>query len=295
MRNAIRSRLGQHGLTHGLALALLLTVSAVILIAPAMAIVRLAQVPGKTIDVDVELVLAVDISLSMDPDEQRLQREGYIEALKDPEIHKAIRAGQHRRIAVTYVEWAGPDNQIHLVPWRLIDGPASAKAFVEELQSKEYSRFRRTSISAALEFSARMFGTSPYRGIRRVIDVSGDGANNSGPALGPIRERVLADGIVVNGLPIILRPTMGYSSWDLPNLDKYYASCVIGGPGSFMIPITKPEEFATATRQKLLQEISSLPAVPRVISTQMLPPAGNNQAGEGDYDCTILERGIRRW
>lgn len=252
---------------------------------------RLAQNGAGPIAVDVELVLAVDISLSMDPEEQKLQREGYIAALRDPEILKAIRAGQHGRIAVTYVEWAGPDIQIHLVPWRVIDGARTAEAFIAELEGKPYSRYRRTSISAALDFSARLFEESGFQGLRRVIDVSGDGANNSGPPLMPIRDRIVASGIVINGLPIILRPTMGYSNWDLPNLDRYYASCVIGGPGSFMIPITKHEEFASATRQKLLLEISNIVPPAKIMPTQLAPPG----SAEGDYDCQMLERGIRRW
>ncbi len=265
---------------------------------PASAVkLRLAQSGGGgPLAVDVELVLAVDISLSMDPDEQRLQREGYIAALRDPEIIKAIRGGQHGRIAVTYVEWAGPDIQIQLMPWRVIDGRASAEAFVAELAGKDYSRYRRTSISAALDFSARLFDETAFRAGRRVIDVSGDGANNSGAPLLPIRDRIIESGVVINGLPIILRPTMGYSSWDLPNLDLYYANCVIGGPGSFMIPITKPEEFSTATRQKLLLEISGITPEPRIMRTQLgPPPVGAPQAGEGGYDCALLERGIRRW
>lgn len=275
-------------------LASLMLLVGVIAAIPALARMRMTQVPAKPVAVDVELVLAVDVSLSMDPEEQRLQREGYMEALVDPEIMKAIKAGQHGRIAVTYVEWAGPDIQIHLLPWRVIDGLPAAQAFVEELRERPYSRYRRTSISAALEYSARLFDDNPYQGGRRVIDVSGDGANNSGAPLGPVRERVLAAGIVINGLPIVLRPTMGYSSWDLPNLDKYYASCVIGGPGSFMIPITKHDEFLTATRQKLLMEISGLGARPRVLPAQMvLPPPPPSDPAE--LDCTFLERGIRRW
>jgi len=264
---------------------------------PAYALMRLAQSPtiASPVDVDIALVLAVDISLSMDPDEQRLQREGYIAALRDEEVLKAIRAGQNGRIAITYVEWAGPDIQLHLIPWRVISDAQSAEAFVAELAGKDYSRYRRTSISAALEFSARLFEGSPYRGVRRVIDVSGDGANNSGPPLLPIRDRVVESGVVINGLPILVRPTLDYSSWDLPNLDRYYASCVIGGPGSFMIPITKREEFTSATRQKLLLEISEFAAKPRVVPVQTPPAQGDAGDGEGRYDCALLERGIRRW
>lgn len=295
------SRRVPHSRNAGL-LAMVIAVSllAVWIIAPASAWkLRLAQGAGS-IAVDVELVLAVDISLSMDPEEQRLQREGYVAALRDPEILKAIRAGQHGRIAVTYMEWAGPDIQIHLVPWRIIDSRESAEAFVAELSSKDYSRYRRTSISAALDYAVRLFDDNAFRAGRRVIDVSGDGANNSGPALLPIRDRIIESGVVINGLPIILRPTMGYSSWDLPNLDQYYANCVIGGAGSFMIPITKPEEFATATRQKLLQEISGLTPEPKVMHAQLGPPpfempTGALGPGQGGYDCALLERGIRRW
>lgn len=242
------------------------------------------------IDVDIELVLAVDISLSMDPDEQRLQRDGYIAALRDPNVLRAIRTGPHGKIAVTYVEWAGPDIQLHLIPWRMIDGPASAEAFIKELADKPYSRYRRTSISGALAYSAQLFGTDAYRGVRRVIDISGDGVNNSGPPMVPVREQILADGIIINGLPIVVRPTMGWNGYDMPGLELYYASCVIGGPGSFSIPITTPEEFKSATRQKLLLEISGITQMPRMIPVQMVP-----ETGAGKYDCALVDRGLRRW
>jgi hypothetical protein len=288
-----------HGIALIACLAVMLIVAAVL---PASALrQRLAQSgAGAPVAVDVELVLAVDISLSMDPDEQRLQREGYITALRDPEILKAIRSGRHGRIAVTYFEWAGPDIQQLLVPWRVIADRASVEAFIGELSAKNYSRYRRTSISAALEYAERLFDDGAFRSERRVIDVSGDGANNSGPPLEPVRERIVQSGIVINGLPIILRPSLTYSSWDIPNLDRYYANCVIGGPGSFMIPITKPEEFATATRQKLLLEISGITPEPRVIPTQFGPPPAYGpppRPGGADpaFDCALMERGIRRW
>jgi hypothetical protein len=243
------------------------------------------------IAVDLELVLAVDVSLSMDPEEQRLQREGYVAALRDPGITKAIQAGPNGRIAITYVEWAGPSVTMQIVPWRLIDGPVTAQAFTSELSSKEYGRYRRTSISGALEFSSRLFGAAGFRGLRRVIDVSGDGANNSGPALAPVRQQVLASGVVINGLPIVLRPTTTWTPWDIPGLEQYYANCVIGGPGSFMIPITRPEEFLPATRQKLLLEISGLPAAPRIVPAQHAEVPKR----EAPYDCTLVELSIRRW
>lgn len=246
-------------------------------------------------DVDIELVLAVDISMSMDPEEQRLQRDGYIAALRDPVLLKAIQSGPHGRIAVTYIEWAGPASQIHLIPWRLIDGPAAANEFIAELGSKPYSRLRMTSISSALEYSFQQFGAGGFRGQRRVIDVSGDGANNSGSPLTPIRDRIVESGVVINGLPILLRPTTTWSSWDVPDLDRYYANCVIGGPGSFMVPITTRDEFASATRQKLLLEISGLTITPRVIPAQMQLPYNEAPAANGRYDCQVVERNMRRW
>lgn len=215
--------------------------------------------------VDLELVLAVDVSFSMDLDEQKLQRDGYIQAFRDPGIIKAIQAGATGKIAVTYMEWAGPTFQKVILPWILIDGPQAANEFAARLAGQQISRGPRTSISSALIFAGELFGRSEYRGLRRVIDVSGDGPNNMGPPIAPTRDRLLSEGIVINGLPIILRPGGGgWGSFDIPDLDVYYAECVIGGPGSFMIPIKEPHEFATATRQKLLLEISDLMSQPRV-------------------------------
>lgn len=238
------------------------------------------------VEVDVKLVLAVDISMSMDPDEQRLQREGYVEAFRDPNVINAIRGGQRRRIAVTYVEWAGPQIQTVLVPWRLIDSETSAKSFAAYLLSQPYSRRSRTSISSALLFAQSLLATTDFRSPRRVIDVSGDGVNNSGPLMSAARTQVLADGIVINGLPILIKPTLAWSAWDAPHLDLYYGNCVIGGPGSFMIPIEKSEAFATATRQKLLLEIASVTSLPRFIRVQQERPS--------TYDCGEVERRIER-
>ena len=134
--------------------------------------------PAATTNVDVELVIAVDVSYSMDPDEQALQREGYITGLTSPEFLNALHQGMHGKIAVTYFEWAGATDQKIVVPWRLIDGPATAKAFVDEVAAAPYRRAYRTSISGALHFAMPLFEGSGFRGLRRVIDVSGDGVNN---------------------------------------------------------------------------------------------------------------------
>lgn len=205
--------------------------------------------------VDVALVLAVDISYSMDAAEQRLQRDGYIQALNSPEVLAAIAAGPNHRIAVTYVEWAGPNDQTVLVPWHLVDGAASARAVTDELAAKPYRRAARTSIAGALRFSANLFDTLGYDVARRVIDVSGDGPNNAGPPVTDVRADVLARGIVINGLPIIWRRNVP-SLMDIDNLAEYYETCVIGGEAAFAIPVKSPETFSAATRLKLLQEVA---------------------------------------
>ena len=195
-------------------------------------------VPGASAQtvVDLELVVAVDVSLSMDLEEQRLQREGYVAAFRDPEIHKAITSGTYGRIAVVYVEWAGPVSQSVIIPWTILDGPDAARAFADKLEAMPISRARLTSISSALNFSQDLFASSGVKGVRRVIDVSGDGPNNSGPPVVPVRDELVAGGIAINGLPIMLHPAVS-SMFDLSDLDQYYASCVIGGAGAFMVPV----------------------------------------------------------
>src|SRR5262249_13774628 len=189
---------------------------------------------ASAIPVDVELVLAVDVSYSMDPEEQALQREGYITGLTSREFLHALRAGMHGKVAVTYFEWAGPYDQKIIVPWRLIDGPEAADAFANEIARAPYRRASRTSISGALNFAKPLFEASGYRGFRQVIDVSGDGANNSGPFVTIVRDDVLAAGITINGLPIVLKRPNSFTM-DIENLDVYYEDCVIGGPGAFVI------------------------------------------------------------
>ncbi|MGZ3351924.1 MAG: DUF1194 domain-containing protein, partial [Xanthobacteraceae bacterium] len=159
----------------------------------------------NAVPVDVELVLAVDVSYSMDPEEQALQREGYITGITSRDFMQALRGGQHAKVALTYFEWAGPYDQKIVVPWRLIDGPETADAFANEIARAPYRRASRTSISGALNFAKPLFDASGYRGFRRVIDVSGDGANNSGPFVAIARDDVLAAGLTINGLPIMLK------------------------------------------------------------------------------------------
>jgi len=230
--------------------------------------------------VDVELVIAVDVSYSMDPDEQALQREGYVLALRSAEFLRALREGANGRIAVTYFEWAGRNDQKILMPWRVIDGPESADAVANELARAPYRRASRTSIAGGLRFAKPLFDNSGYRGLRRVIDVSGDGANNDGPLVVPTRDDVLAAGITINGLPIMLkRPNP--ATMDIDDLDIYYEDCVIGGPGAFVIPIREREEFIKATRTKLVLEIAGRTPEPRVVPASAAAPR---------ISCTIGEK-----
>jgi hypothetical protein len=223
------------------------------------------EAPAQT-QVDLELVIAVDVSLSMDLDEQRLQRDGYVAAFRDGDVHKAIASGAFGRIAVTYVEWAGPPSQHVVLPWTVVDGPESARAVAGRLEAAPITRARMTSISSVLDFSGGLFDSSGVRGVRRVVDVSGDGPNNAGRPVIRARNDLLAKGIVINGLPVMLKLATGY--FDISDLDRYYADCVIGGPGSFMIPIKNRREFLTATRRKLLLEISGLEPPARLIRVQ---------------------------
>jgi hypothetical protein len=230
--------------------------------------------------VDVELVLGVDVSYSMDPDEQTLQREGYQLALTSKEFMSALREGMHGKIAVTYFEWAGAYDQRIVVPWRLIEGPESADAFAAEIGRAGFRRASRTSISGALQFAKPLFDHSGYRGVRRVIDISGDGANNQGPPVVSIRDEVVAAGITINGLPIMLKRAR-WSMMDIDNLDVYYEDCVIGGPGAFVIPIREREKFTEAIRHKLVQEIAMRSPPPKVIAAV---------AGKPRIDCMIGEK-----
>jgi len=220
--------------------------------------VGVAALPASALEVDLELVLAIDVSRSVDDEEAQLQREGYMQALTDKRIIDAIRSGALGKIAVTYIEWAGSTYQQTVIDWTVIDGPDSAKAFA--LRIKEAPRVAEmwTSISGALIYGAAKFENNGYEGKRRVIDVSGDGRNNSGPDVVAIRDAVVARGIVINGLPIMSeRPNFGRPPER--DLDIYYEQNVIGGPGSFLVPAHDFPDFARAVRTKLIKEISGLP------------------------------------
>ena len=257
------------------------------LVVAALPLAFAAERARAEVPVDLELVLAVDVSLSMDLEEQRLQRDGYIAAFRDPEIIRAIRAGGVGRIAVQYVEWAGPSSQQVVLPWTLIDGAAAGLAFAEKLDAQPISRMRMTSVSSALDFSGTQFGKSEFVGARRVIDISGDGPNNAGVPVTGVRDDLVANGIVINGLPIMVRPSSA-GFFDITALDHYYEDCVIGGPGAFMIPIRDKSEFAPAIRRKLLLEISAIEPAPKLWHAQI-------EKREPRIDCLIGERMWQRY
>jgi hypothetical protein len=263
----------------GLALASTMFITDGPMIDGAVAQVR-ARPPAAETDVDVELVIAVDVSYSMDPDEQALQREGYILGLTSPEFLNALQQGAHGKIAVTYFEWAGAADQKIVVPWRIVDGPATAKAFTDEIAAAPYRRAFRTSISGALHFALPLFEKSGFHGLRRVIDVSGDGVNNQGDVVTIVRDAVLERGITINGLPILLKPP-SFATMDIEDLDIYYEDCVIGGPGAFVIAIRRQDQFREATRTKLVQEIANREIAPHIIRAAADKPR---------ISCTIGER-----
>ena len=240
---------------------------------------------GQEVDVDLELVLAVDVSRSMDRSEQQLQKDGYVGALQHPEVLAAIRSGFLGRIAVTYMEWGGPASQRVIVPWTLIDGPEAAAAFGAAVSAAPHSYLRGTSISGGLQSAAALFDASGFRGARQVIDVSGDGPNNMGGPVLEARAAVLEQGITVNGLPIMLNADYN-GFYSIRELDVYYEDCVIGGPGAFLVTVENIDRIAEAIRRKLVLEIAGTPAE--------LVPASFHQR-EPRIDCLIGEKMRRRW
>ncbi len=211
-------------------------------------------------------MLAVDVSGSMDPEEQTLQREGFVEAFRSTMIHDAIREGVHRRIAVVYLEWAGTLSRKVTKPWTVIDGPETSRDFADRFYHSGIWQALGTSISGAIDASVKLLDESRVEPVRRVIDISGDGANNEGRPLPAARDEALAKGVTINGLPLMLkRPNV----FGIEDLDVYYRDCVIGGPGAFMIPIRQREQFAEAIRDKLIREIAGLVGEPEIIPVQV--------------------------
>jgi hypothetical protein len=243
-----------------------------------------SNAPAQEVPVDLELILAVDVSRSMDFDELQVQRDGYVAAIRHPEVIAAIAQGLHGRIALSYVEWAGIDQQHIAVDWRIVDGAASANDFANRLAAAPVQRFRGTSIGSSLAYAAPRFEGNGYQGLRRVIDVSGDGPNNMGIPVEVARDPVIRSGVTINGLPIMIKAPGGFAS--ISNLDVYYEDCVIGGPGAFLIVVRSTQEFAMAIRRKLVLEIAG--AEPRVV-----PAVETVQ--QRRVDCLIGEKLREQW
>lgn len=240
--------------------------------------------------VDLELVLAVDVSRSMDFEEQELQRDGYAAAFRHPEVVAAIVSGPLGRIAVTYVEWAGPDIQVVMVPWTIVAGPEDAQAFADEIGTAEMLRERGTSISGGLEFAAGLFAVSGVEGLRRTIDISGDGPNNMGLPVARVRDQVVAAGITINGLPIMLRPGGGFGAYGIRELDIYYEDCVIGGPGAFIVTVDEPSQFPAAIRRKLVLEIAGVLPLPGLTPAVATVPRIDCLVGEKRRERYLFDR-----
>ncbi len=228
-----------------------LTCALVIAAAPA------APAAAAERNVDLELVLAVDVSESIDAEEARAQRNGYVAALGDARVLAAIRAGRLGRIAVTYFEWSGIGRQRLLLGWTVIHDQASARRAADALARAPIGGGRWTSISSALDYAVPLFAANRIDSLRRVIDISGDGYNNAGRPVTRARDAAVARGITINGLPVIARPT-NFSWPPMPYLDLYFRNCVIGGPGAFMVVAATSKDFARSVRRKLILEIAGI-------------------------------------
>lgn len=237
---------------------------------------------GDVVEVDVELVLAVDVSRSMTQRELEIQRRGYAEALVGDAVVTAIGNGALGKIALTYVEWGGTYWQRTIVDWTIVSGRTGLEAIASRLTAVFDGSFRRTSISAAIDYAAASFDGNGFTASRKIIDISGDGPNNQGGPVLAARARALAKGITINGLPLMTREGVG-ALFHLDDLDEYYRHCVTGGPASFVIPVTDWDAFPAAVRQKLVLELADLPlATFTTVAFEGASPSG--------YDCLIGEK-----
>lgn len=249
----------------------------------------LALMPARVVaePVDLELVLAIDVSGSIDEEEAILQRQGYIAAIKDERVVGAIKSGYLGRIAVTYIEWAGSHYQKTVADWTVIYDQASAEAFAESLARQPITTELWTSISGAIEYALQRFQDSPHTSKRRVIDISGDGPNNRGGSVIESRERAIRQGITINGLPIINDRPSRWGLRPMPDLDLYYEDCVIGGRGAFLVVAESFGDFARAVRRKLILEIADLYPPPRLAAERPARPLG---PARGRPPCDAGER-----
>lgn len=251
--------------------------------------------------VDLELMLAVDISQSMDYDEHEIQRRGYVDAFRHADVINALMSGPEGRIAVMYMEWAGDFDPIPTIPWTIIDSEETAHAFADTLENEPIYYEQRTSISTALLAAQDYIMHNDIASHRQVIDVSGDGANNAGRLVEPVRDEVVKNGIIINGLPIMLNKPKEF--YDIDHLDRYYKDCVIGGTGAFIAPVFDLRHLAATIRRKLVLEIAALDVEPDMAPIQFAdapepaPPPGEPGLYRAQLrlpsektDCTVGEQ-----
>jgi hypothetical protein len=229
----------------------------------ALALVQLAPSSARAQDVDLLLVLAADVSRSVDHQKFELQRQGYAAAISNPQVLDAIRSGSHGKIGMNFLEWSGVGAQKVVIDWTIIDGPESARRFGDQLVEAPRSFADRTSISGGIEFAMAQLKRTPFQSARRTIDVSGDGTNNAGRDVRSARDEAVAEGITINGLVILSQTQVPWNPEHTNppgGLDKYYRDNVTGGPGSFVEAADGFESFGKAIIKKMIAEIAMLPA-----------------------------------
>jgi hypothetical protein len=242
-------------------------VRGVLILAPLVLIQTAVALAAE--QVDLLLVLSSDVSRSVDHPKFLLQREGYAAAISDSHVLEAIKSGPNQRIAVCFVEWSGFGAQKLVIDWTLIDGPAPARKFGDQLLELPRSFADRTSISGGIEFAAAQLERAPFEAARRTIDVSGDGTNNAGRDVKLARDETTAKGIVINGLVILSdRPVPWNAEHTNPpgGLEKYYQDNVIGGPGAFVLVAENFNSFGRAIIKKMIAEIALLPSTRRFVA-----------------------------
>jgi len=209
--------------------------------------------------VDLLLVLAADVSRSIDSEKFQLQREGYAAAMSDPRVLDAIRSGRNGRVGVAFVEWSGIGSQRVVIDWTTVSDAESAKGFGDRVLEAPRSFADRTSISGAIEFAMGQFARAPFESARRTIDVSGDGTNNSGPDVTQVRDEAIAQGVTINGLVILSETPLAWNP-DHTNppggLENYYRNNVIGGPGAFVLTAQNFNSFGQAIVKKMIAEVA---------------------------------------
>ncbi len=252
--------------------------SAVLLLVAVAAALPLTAAASAAEPVDLLLVLAADVSRSIDSGKFQLQREGYAAAISDPRVLDAIRSGHTGRIGLTFVEWSGVGSQRVVIDWTLIGDGASAKGFGDRLLEAPRSFADRTSISGAIEFAMGQLARAPYESARRTIDISGDGTNNAGRDVTLARDEALAKGLTINGLVILSDTPLAWNP-DHTNppggLENYYQNNVVGGPGGFVVVAENFNSFGQAIVKKMIAEVAQTRGVTPPLRTSargMLEP-----------------------